>query len=46
MDGTVLTEQSRFTITLTDDSALDETAFLLNFGSVYETLNRWTQRLR
>ena len=37
IDGTVLTEQSRFTITLTDDSALDETAFLLNFGSVYET---------
>ena len=38
IDGTVLTEQSRFKITLTDDSALDESAFLLNFGSVYETL--------
>ena len=38
IEGTVLTEQSRFKITLTDDSALDETAFLLNFGSVYEPL--------
>ncbi len=38
IDGTVLTEQSRFKITLTDDSALDETAFHLNFGNVYETL--------
>ena len=37
-DGTVLTEQPRFKITLTDDSALDETAFHLNFGNVYETL--------
>ena len=37
VNGTVLTEQSRFKITLTDDSALDETAFHLNFGSVYET---------
>ena len=38
IEGTVLTEQPRFKITLTDDSALDETAFLLNFGSVYEPL--------
>ena len=38
IDGTVLTEQARFKITLTDDSALDETAFHLNFGNVYETL--------
>ena len=38
IDGTELTEQPRFKITLTDDSALDETAFRLNFGSVYETL--------
>ena len=37
IDGTVLTEQPRFKITLTDDSGLDETAFLLNFGNVYET---------
>ena len=37
IDGTVLTEQPRFKITLTDDSALDETAFHLNFGNVYET---------
>ena len=36
IDGTVLREQPRFKITLTDDSALDETAFHLNFGSVYE----------
>lgn len=38
IDGTILTEQPRFKITLTDDSALDETAFHLNFGNVYETL--------
>lgn len=38
IDGTVLTEQPRFKITLTDDSALDETAFHLNFGNVYEVL--------
>ena len=38
IDGTELTEQPRFKITLTDDSALDETAFRLNFGSAYETL--------
>ncbi len=38
IEGTVLTEQPRFKITLADDSALDETAFRLNFGSVYETL--------
>ncbi len=37
IDGTVLTEQPRFKITLTDDSALDETAFHLNIGNVYET---------
>ena len=36
-DGAVLTEQPHFTITLTDDSALDETAFQFNFGSLYET---------
>ena len=35
IEGTVLTEQPRFKITLADDSALDETAFRLNFGSVY-----------
>ena len=38
IDGTVLTEQPRFKITLTDDSALDETSFRLNFGDLYETL--------
>ena len=38
IDGTVLTEQPRFKITLTDDSALDDTSFQLNFGSLYETL--------
>ncbi len=37
IDGTVLTEQPRFKIILTDDNALDETAFRLNLGSVYET---------
>ena len=37
-DGTVLTEQPRFKITLTDDSALDETTFRFNFGSLHETL--------
>lgn len=37
-DGAVLTEQPRFKITLTDDSALDETTFRFNFGSLYETL--------
>ena len=36
-DGAVLTEQPHFTITLTDDSALDETSFRFNFGSLYET---------
>ena len=39
IDGAVLTEQPRFKITLTDDSALDETSFNLGFGSLYETLN-------
>ena len=38
IDGAVLTEQPRFKITLTDDSALDETSFSLNFGGLYETL--------
>ena len=38
IDGTELIEQPRFKIILTDDSALDETAFRFNFGSVYETL--------
>ena len=38
IDGTVLTEQSRFKITLTDDNELDETAFRFNFGNVFETL--------
>ncbi|MXY28489.1 T9SS type A sorting domain-containing protein, partial [Candidatus Poribacteria bacterium] len=33
------TEQPRFKITLTDDSALDETSFNLGFGSLYETLD-------
>ena len=37
-DGAVLTEQPRFKITLTDDSALDETTFRFNFGSLYEAL--------
>ena len=37
-EGVVLTEQSRFKITLTDDSALDDTTFRFNFGSLYETL--------
>ena len=37
-NGAVLTEQPRFKIVLTDDSALDETTFQVNFGSVYETL--------
>jgi hypothetical protein len=37
-DGAVLTEQPRFKITLTDDSALDETTFRFNFGSLHETL--------
>ena len=37
-EGVVLTEQSRFKITLTDDSALDDTSFRFNFGSLYETL--------
>ena len=36
-DGAVLTEQPHFTINLTDDSALDETSFQFNFGSLYET---------
>ncbi len=38
IDGTVLTEQPRFKITLTDDSALDEDSFRIDFGSLYETL--------
>lgn len=38
IDGAVLTEQPRFKITLTDDSALDETSFRLDFGNLYETL--------
>ena len=38
IDGAVLTEQPRFKITLTDDSALDDAAFQLNFGNLYETL--------
>ena len=38
IDGTVLTEQPRFKITFTDDNALDETSFRLDFGSLYETL--------
>ena len=38
IDGTVLTEQPRFKITLTDDNELDETAFRFNFGNVFETL--------
>ncbi|MDE0398572.1 MAG: C25 family cysteine peptidase [Candidatus Poribacteria bacterium] len=37
-DGAVLTEQPRFKIILTDDSALDETTFRFNFGSLYEAL--------
>lgn len=37
-DGAVLTEQPRFKIILTDDSALDETTFRFNFGSLHETL--------
>ena len=38
IDGAVLTEQPRFKITLTDDSALDDASFQLNFGSLYRTL--------
>ena len=38
-DGAVLTEQPRFKITLTDDSALDEDSFRIDFGSLYETLD-------
>ena len=38
IDGTVLTEQPRFKITLADDSALDEASFRIDFGSLYETL--------
>ena len=37
-NGAVLTEQPRFKIVLTDDSALDETSFQFNFGSVYDPL--------
>ena len=37
-DGAVLTEQPRFKILLTDDSALDETTFRLNFGELHEML--------
>lgn len=37
-DGVILAEQPRFKIILTDDSALDETSFILNFGYLYETL--------
>ncbi len=36
-DGAVLREQPHFTITLTDDNALDETTFRFNFGNLYET---------
>ena len=36
-DGAVLTEQPYFTINLADDSALDETTFRFNFGSLYQT---------
>ena len=47
-DGAVLTEQPRFKIILTDDSALDETTFRFNFGGLYEALepldaNNYTQ---
>ena len=38
IEGAVLTEQPRFKITLTDDSALDETSFSLNFGELYNPL--------
>ena len=38
IDGTVLTEQPRFKIILTDDNALDETTFRFNFGSLHEIL--------
>ena len=37
-DGAMLTEQPRFKIILTDDSALDATTFRFNFGSLYEAL--------
>ena len=37
-DGAVLTEQPHFKIILTDDSALDETTFRFNFGSLHEML--------
>ena len=37
-EGTVLTQQPRFKITLTDDTALDEATFRVNFGSSFETL--------
>ena len=36
-NGTVLTEQPKFKIILTDDSALDETTFQFNFGNVFDT---------
>ena len=36
-DGAVLREQPHFTITLTDDNALDETTFQFNFGNRHET---------
>ena len=37
-EGAVLTEQPRFKIILTDDSALDESSFRFNFGSLFEAL--------
>ncbi len=37
-EGAVLREQPRFKITLTDDSALDETSFNLNFGHLHELI--------
>ena len=47
-EGAVLTEQPRFKIILTDDSALDESSFRFNFGSLYDALepldaSRFTQ---
>ena len=38
IDGTVLTQQPRFKITVADDSELDAAAFRFDFGTVYETL--------
>lgn len=36
-NGAVLTEQPKFKVILTDDSALDETTFQFNFGNVFDT---------